>query len=156
MISRKLRHQHLGIDIPLRRRRRIRELRRRDQEPRDGWDTIGPEEGELQGLLEGEGEFELGDGLLDEEGVVEGHAGEGLAGGEVGKALVEGSAEAVGAEEPHEENVGREGGEENGGGLNWILVGPWKGEIGGTVRCSHAGWMRGVLGSCFGGLDVDD
>lgn len=100
----------------------------------------------MQGLLEGEGELQLGDGLLDEEGFVEGHAGQGLAGGgEVGEALVEGSAEAVGAEEPDEENVGREGSEEKGGRLDGDVVCPWKGEIGGTIYCSHASWMRVVL-----------
>lgn len=99
----------------------------------------------MQGFLEGEGEFQLGDGLLDEEGVVEGHATEGLAGGEVGEALVEGSAEAMGAEEPDEENIGREGSEEKGGGLDWDVVCPWNSEIGGTIYCSHASWMRVVL-----------
>lgn len=145
MIARKFCDQHLGIHISLRRRRRIGELRRRNQKARNRWDAISPEEGELQGFLEGEGEFELGDGLLDEEGIVEGHAGEGLAGGEVGETLVQGSAEAVGAEQPDEEDIEGEGSEQNGGGLAWVAVCPWYSEIGGAIFCSHARWMRAVL-----------
>ena len=74
-----------------------------DEEGGDGGDAVGAKEGELQGLLEGEGEFQLGEGLLDEEGVVESHGGEGLAGW-VGE-FAEGGTEAIDAQGADEDKV---------------------------------------------------
>lgn len=63
----------------------------------DGGDAVRAEKGELNGFLEGEGELELADDLLDARGVFVGHRGEGAAGG-VGECF-ESGAEAVVAEE---------------------------------------------------------
>ncbi len=54
------------------------------EQRRDGGDAVGAEEGELESLVEGEGELSFGEGFLDQGGGLQGHGLEGVWGGVLG------------------------------------------------------------------------
>lgn len=102
--------QHGGVDIALGRRGLTRQLRCSNKEGGDGRDTVGAEEGELQGFLKCKWEFELSNDFLDAIGIFVGH-GSKRARSRVGKGPA-GGAETCMAQDSNREQVDEKQGDE--------------------------------------------